>query len=166
MAIGRVPGAALLGNLDRQGLDLGFTTNSTTLLQLDFTNYRLGINTATPQQALDVTGNILVTTGNVYTSTDLTYDIGAVSTRWNNIYAGNVTSTNIAGTLTTAAQTNITSVGTLSSLVALLHPEALSPNSQGPALRPDYVWIVACLVQGDDRGTESAGEGAGQGGPR
>ena len=116
MAIGRVPGAALLGNLDRQGLDLGFTTNSTTLLQLDFTNYRLGINTATPQQALDVTGNILVTTGNVYTSTDLTYDIGAVSTRWNNIYAGNVTSTNIAGTLTTAAQTNITSVGTLSSL--------------------------------------------------
>ena len=116
MAIGRVPGAALLGNLDRQGLDLGFTTNSTTLLQLDFTNYRLGINTATPQQALDVTGNILVTTGNVYTSTDLTYDIGAVSTRWNNIYAGNVTSTNLTGTLTTAAQTNITSVGTLSSL--------------------------------------------------
>ena len=115
MAIGRVPGAALLGNLDRQGLDLGFTTNSTTLLQLDFTNYRLGINTATPQQALDVTGNVQVT-GNVVPSANLTYDIGTTSEWWNHIYAGNVTSTNLTGTLTTAAQPVITSVGTLSSL--------------------------------------------------
>ena len=115
MAIGRVPGAALLGNLDRQGLDLGFTTNSTTLLQLDFTNYRLGINTATPQQALDVTGNVQVA-GNVVPSANLTYDIGTPSAWWNHIYAGNVTSTNLTGTLTTAAQTAITSVGTLSSL--------------------------------------------------
>ena len=115
MAIGRVPGAALLGNLDRQGLDLGFTTNSTTLLQLDFTNYRLGINTATPQQALDVTGNVQVT-GNVVPSANLTYDIGTTSEWWNHIYASNVTSTNLTGTLTTAAQPVITSVGTLSSL--------------------------------------------------
>jgi hypothetical protein len=121
MAIGRVPGAALLGNLDRQGLDLGFTTNSVTLLQLDFTNYRLGINTVTPQQALDVTGNILVTTGNVLTSANLIYDIGSTSNQWKNIYVGNVytsniTSTNITGTLTTAIQTNITTVGTLGNL--------------------------------------------------
>lgn len=60
MAIGRVPGAALLGNLDRQGLDLGFTTNSDTLLQLDFSNFRLGINTASPTQTLDVNGNAKV----------------------------------------------------------------------------------------------------------
>ena len=115
MAIGRVPGAALLGNLDRQGLDLGFTTNSTTLLQLDFTNYRLGINTATPQQALDITGNVQVA-GNVVPSANLTYDIGTTSAWWNHIYADNVNSTNLTGTLTTAAQTNITSVGTLGSL--------------------------------------------------
>ena len=115
MAIGRVPGAALLGNLDRQGLDLGFTTNSTTLLQLDFTNYRLGINTATPQQALDVTGNVQVA-GNVVPSANLTYDIGTTSAWWNHIYVGNVNSTNLTGTLTTAAQTAITSVGTLGSL--------------------------------------------------
>jgi hypothetical protein len=121
MAIGRVPGAALLGNLDRQGLDLGFTTNSDTLLQLDFTNFRLGINTASPQEALHVTGNVLVTTGNVLTSANLLYDIGSSSNRWRNIYSSNVyidniTSTNIAGTLTTAAQTNITSLGTLGAL--------------------------------------------------
>jgi hypothetical protein len=121
MAIGRVPGAALLGNLDRQGLDLGFTTNSDTLLQLDFTNFRLGINTASPQESLEVTGNILVTTGNILTSANLTYDIGATNKYWRNIYSGNlytsnITSTNITGTLTTAIQTNITTVGTLGNL--------------------------------------------------
>ena len=121
MAIGRVPGAALLGNLDRQGLDLGFTTNSDTLLQLDFTNFRLGVNTTSPQEALSVTGNVLVTTGNILTSANLSYDVGTATNQWRNIYAGNlytsnITSTNISGTLTTAAQTNITSLGTLSAL--------------------------------------------------
>jgi hypothetical protein len=137
MAIGRVPGAALLGNLDRQGLDLGFTTNSDTLLQLDFTNFRLGINTASPQEALHVTGNVLVTTGNVLTSANLSYDIGSTSNRWRNIYGSNVyvdtiTATNIAGTLTTAAQTNITSLGTLSELTVsgnIIAQSSIVPSS-------------------------------------
>lgn len=116
MAIGRVPGAALLGNLDRQGLDLGFTTNSDTLLQLDFTNFRLGINSIAPQQALDVTGNILVTTGNIYTSANILYDIGTASSRWSNIFANTINSVSIGGLLTSPAQTNITSLGTLSAL--------------------------------------------------
>ncbi|MEI6051261.1 MAG: hypothetical protein WCQ44_01040, partial [Opitutaceae bacterium] len=116
MAIGRVPGAALLSNLDRQGLDLSFTTSSQTLAYLDFANFRLGINTLSPSEALDVNGNILVTAGNVYTSANLTYDIGATNKYWRNLYAGNINSTNLAGTLSTAAQTNITSIGTLSSL--------------------------------------------------
>ncbi len=116
MAIGRVPGAALLSNLDRQGLDLSFTTSSQTLAYLDFANFRLGINTLTPQEALDVTGNVLVTTGNILTSANLSYNIGATSTWWRNIYVGNISSTNITGTLTTAAQTNITTVGTLGAL--------------------------------------------------
>ena len=60
MAISRVPGYQLLANLDRQGTDLYFTTNSQTLAYLDFTNYRLGINTSTPQSELEVVGNILV----------------------------------------------------------------------------------------------------------
>jgi hypothetical protein len=116
MAIGRVPGAALLSNLDRQGLDLSFTTSSQTLAYLDFANFRLGINSVTPSEALDVTGNILVTTGNVLTSANLSYDIGTPTNHWRNIYVGNVASTNITGTLTTASQTNITSIGTLSTL--------------------------------------------------
>jgi hypothetical protein len=116
MAIGRVPGAALLGNLDRQGLDLSFTTESATLLQLDFTNYRLGINTSTPQQALDVAGNILVTAGDVYTSNDLLYNIGSETSRWNTIYVGQLTSAAISGLISTPAQPNITSVGALNEL--------------------------------------------------
>ena len=116
MAIGRVPGAALLSNLDRQGLDLSFTTSSQTLAYLDFANFRLGINTLTPAEALDVTGNILVTTGNVLTSANLTYNIGTTSNWWRNIYVGNISSTTVAGTLTTASQTNITTIGTLGAL--------------------------------------------------
>ena len=116
MAIGRVPGAALLGNLDRQGLNLGFTTNSDTLLQLDFSNFRLGINTATPQQALDVNGNVIVSNGHVYTSANLTYDIGNIDNQWRNVYANTITSTSLVGTLTTSLQPLITSVGTLGAL--------------------------------------------------
>jgi hypothetical protein len=111
MAIGRVPGAALLNELDRQGLDLYFTTSSQTLAYLDFTNFRLGVNTATPQQALEVVGNAQISSGSFFTNQDLNYDIGKPSLRWRNIYAGQLT-----GTLQTGAQPNITSIGTLSGL--------------------------------------------------
>jgi hypothetical protein len=39
MAIGRVAGPMLLSELDRQGIDLNFTTNSNTLAYLDFSNF-------------------------------------------------------------------------------------------------------------------------------
>jgi hypothetical protein len=41
MAIGRVAGPMLLSELDRQGIDLTFTTNSSQLVGLDFTNFRM-----------------------------------------------------------------------------------------------------------------------------
>jgi hypothetical protein len=59
-------------------------------LTLDDPNDRVGINQTTPTEALDVVGNILAT--------------------------GSVTGSTLGGTLSTAAQPNITSVGTLSSL--------------------------------------------------
>jgi len=111
MAISRVPGPALLSNLDRQGLDLQFTTTSTSLVYMDFANFRLGVNTSAPAYPLHVEGNVLVANGHFYTSGDLTYDIGTPTNRWNNIYAGGLT-----GTLQTPSQTNITSVGTLNGL--------------------------------------------------
>lgn len=59
-------------------------------LKVDSTNNRVGICNTSPTEALDVTGNIKA--------------------------SGSVTATTISGTLSTAAQPNVTSVGTLSSL--------------------------------------------------
>ena len=55
MAIGRISGPLLKQNLIRNGIDLAFETD---LLYLDVNNNRIGINTATPQYDLDVTGTI------------------------------------------------------------------------------------------------------------
>lgn len=58
MAISRVPGHALLSNLDRQGVDLQFTSNGDNLVYLDFANFRLGVNTDTPNHDFEVVGNV------------------------------------------------------------------------------------------------------------
>ena len=126
MAIGRVPGAALLPNLDRQGLDLQFTTSGNTLVYMDFANFYVGINEEIPTAPLTVRGDILAVDGNLYTSANLTYNIGSNSNWWNeiyvdHIYSGNINATyfssdSITGTLTTNAQPNITSLGNLISL--------------------------------------------------
>jgi hypothetical protein len=63
MAIGRVAGPMLLSELDRQGIDLNFTTNSNTLVYLDFSNFKMGINTAVLTETLTIYGNI--SAGNV-----------------------------------------------------------------------------------------------------
>jgi hypothetical protein len=61
------------------------------------------------------TGTVNIT-GDLLPGTDSTYDLGAVGTEWAQAHIDTVTATNLAGTLTTAAQTNITSVGTLNGL--------------------------------------------------
>lgn len=121
MAISRVIGASLVSDLDRQGVDLQFTTSGNTLVHMDFANFRLGVNQYNPQESLHVNGNVLVANGHVYTSGNLTYDIGS-ETNWfrnvyaNNIAAGSFTSGTLTGTLLTNAQPNITSLGTLTGL--------------------------------------------------
>jgi len=71
MAIGRISGPMLVMNLERQGLDLSIDGN---LIYFDVNQRYVGINTDSPQQALDVRGvaqvsNLTVksaTTGNIY----------------------------------------------------------------------------------------------------
>lgn len=63
MAVGRISGPLLKSNLIRNGIDLAFETD---LLYLDVNNQRVGIQTATPQYELDVSGttkttNLIVT---------------------------------------------------------------------------------------------------------
>lgn len=57
MAIGRVPGPALYQDLDRQGFPLQFTTDGQSLVYMDFSQFRLGVNTSSPNQELHVVGN-------------------------------------------------------------------------------------------------------------
>ena len=64
MAVGRISGPLLKNNLLRNGVNLAFETN---LLYLDVVNSRIGINTATPSNDLQVNGTITATsdiTGN------------------------------------------------------------------------------------------------------
>jgi hypothetical protein len=58
MPIGRVAGSMLLEELDRQGLDLQFTTSNQTLVYLDFSNFRMSVNQPGGLQTLSVNGNL------------------------------------------------------------------------------------------------------------
>jgi hypothetical protein len=64
MAVGRISGPLLKDNLLRNGVNLAFETS---LLYLDVTNSRVGINTATPTNELQVNGTTRTT--NLYVST-------------------------------------------------------------------------------------------------
>lgn len=60
MAIGRVSGPMLLPDLDRQGVDLSLTTDGSSLLYLNFSQFRAGINTSTLTETFTVNGNLSV----------------------------------------------------------------------------------------------------------
>lgn len=81
MAIGRVPGPALYQDLDRQGFPLQFTTDGQSLVYMDFAQFRLGVNTDSPNQELHVVGNAqignLVFANNTITSLTGKIDLGS-----------------------------------------------------------------------------------------
>ena len=72
MAIGRISGAMLKANLERLGTDLAFDTD---LLYLDVTNDRVGINTTSPTQSLQV-DNVTINSSQIR-STSGPLDLGA-----------------------------------------------------------------------------------------
>lgn len=78
MAIGKISGPMLQTNLARQGVDLSVDTN---LVYFDVTNRRLGINTNSPTQSLDVPGNVrlanLTIAGNTITSSTGRINLGS-----------------------------------------------------------------------------------------
>lgn len=87
MAIGRISGPMLLRNLERQGQDLSIDGN---LIYFDVNRRRIGINTSTPNVALDVVGSAnissnlyvgrRVTVGNYYSLPTYAPPIGYVLT--------------------------------------------------------------------------------------
>lgn len=78
MALGRISGPLLKSNLLRNGVDLAFETN---LLYLDVTNRRVGINTNTPSDDLQVVG----TTRTTNLTASGTATLGTISFSSNNI---------------------------------------------------------------------------------
>lgn len=102
MAIGRVSGSLLVSNLDRQGTDLQFTTLGRPLMYMDFSQFRVGLNTNVISQTLTINGNlstsnILLTNSNISTLSGETLYLNGV------MHFGNVGNVKILG----GANTNV-----------------------------------------------------------
>ena len=100
-------------------------TPDLTPITLDTLNNRVGINDTTPSYSLDITGTFR-NTGNAFVGGDLDVtgnaivhgDVDATGhfVTADHINGGVITGTSLVGPLATAAQPNVTSVGTLGSL--------------------------------------------------
>ena len=102
-AIGNITGSYILGNGSQlTGIDATSIQNGTS-------NVRVVSSGGNVTTSVGGTANVLVVTG---TGANIAGTLGVTG----NITAGNLSGTSIVGTLTTASQTNITSVGTLGSL--------------------------------------------------
>lgn len=119
MAIGRVAGPMLLSTLDRQGIDLNFTTNSNSLVYLDFSNFKMGVNTATLTETLTVNGNIsggnLVFTNNTISTQLSSQNLTISSGQWLTLTAGTAVNIQAANAFitTTAGQTTVSNINIL-----------------------------------------------------
>ena len=133
MAIGKISGAMLFDNLDRQGTDIQLSSNNTSLLYLNFTSNVIGVANASPTETLTVGGNIRTpnvkinggTISTITPTTDLTLiSTGNIKLSNTAVALGNVHATaltygfvgNLWGYALSPAQPYITSTGTLTSL--------------------------------------------------
>ena len=99
MAIGRISGAMLSADLDRQGIDLQFTTDSSSLLYLNFSEFLTGINTNQPTETLTVNGTFSAAgikfNSNAISTVSANTDLSISPT--GNIQLGQVTKVKIGG---------------------------------------------------------------------
>lgn len=99
MSISRVSGPLLNSNLDRQGVDLEFSTNNQPLFFLDFANFKAAINANTQNATETFTVN-----GNVKLGSNIKIDQTTISSTDNiqfnvpgSLYLGNVSHVKITG---------------------------------------------------------------------
>jgi hypothetical protein len=120
VAIGRISGALLFSDLDRQSTDLAFTTNGKPLTYMDFTNFRFGVNTNSLVDTFTVTGtanvsgvtkifgNLVLASG--VTSTNTTTGALVIAGGMGvsgNLYAGNLIANNFNGNITNTGGSSI-----------------------------------------------------------
>ncbi len=120
MAIGRISGALLFSDLDRQSTDLAFTTNGKPLAYMDFTNFRFGVNTnsvvdtftvqgtANVSGVAKILGNLVAASGvqAVDVNTGAFNVVGGAGVT-GNLYAGNLFAYNFSGNISNASGTSI-----------------------------------------------------------
>ena len=120
MAIGRISGALLFSDLDRQSVDLAFTTNGKPLTYMNFTNFRFGVNTNSVVDTFTVSGTANVS-GITKIFGNLVAASGAQASNVNtgafnviggagitgNLYAGNLFANNFSGNISNTGGTSI-----------------------------------------------------------
>jgi hypothetical protein len=120
VAIGRISGALLFSDLDRQSTDLAFTTNGKPLAYMDFTNFRFGVNTnsvvdtftvqgtANVSGVAKILGNLVAASGvqAVDVNTGAFNVVGGAGVT-GNLYAGNLFAYNFSGNISNASGTSI-----------------------------------------------------------
>jgi hypothetical protein len=130
MAIGRVAGPMLLSTLDRQGIDLNFTTNSNSLVYLDFSNFRMGVNTAALTETLTVNGNIsggnLVLTSNTISTQSSSQNLTVSAGRELRLTSGTTGNIVSAANLAMTSGTGITMLAPNVSITTTSGPTSIS----------------------------------------
>ena len=120
MAIGRISGALLFSDLDRQSTDLAFTTDGKPLAYMDFTNFRFGVNTNSVVDTFTVTGtanvsgvttihgNLVLASGTVSSGPDTgaLVIVGGMGVS-GNLHAGNLIADNFSGNITNTGGSSI-----------------------------------------------------------
>lgn len=120
MAIGRISGALLFSDLDRQSTDLAFTTNGKPLAYMDFTNFRFGVNTNSVVDTFTVTGTANVSGitkifGNLVAASGVqasdvntgAFNVIGGAGITGNLYAGNLFANNFSGNISNTGGTSI-----------------------------------------------------------
>ena len=120
MAIGRISGALLFSDLDRQSTDLAFTTNGQPLAFMDFTNFRFGVNTnsvvdtftvigtANVSGVAKVFGNLVAASGAQATDVNSgAFNVVGGAGITGNLYAGNLFANNFSGNISNTGGTSI-----------------------------------------------------------
>src|SRR5574343_177347 len=99
MAFGKISGAMLQDNLDRQGLDLQLTSSGMPLLYLNASQALVGVANSSPTETLTISGNLSTSNiklnNNVISTTSASQDLYISPT--GNVQLGNVSKLKING---------------------------------------------------------------------